>query len=73
MQAKKSALEIAHLYIVENTLGLVKIGIAGNPAKRIKSLEAASGLPITLRHISPPCLRCRELEAAMHRHIGGAK
>jgi prophage antirepressor-like protein len=69
MQAKTSALEIAHLYIVENTLGLVKIGIAGNPAKRIKSLEAASGAPITRQHISPPCLRCRELEAAMHRHF----
>jgi prophage antirepressor-like protein len=64
-----SALDIAHLYIVENSLQLVKIGIAGNPAKRIKALEANSGAPIIRRHISDPCLKCRDLEATMHRHF----
>lgn len=69
MQSQTPAPEIAHVYIVENSLGLIKIGIAGNPGKRIRTLEVASGAPIVRRHISPPNQQARELEAALHRHF----
>jgi prophage antirepressor-like protein len=61
----QSTQQLAHVYIVENSLGLIKIGIANNPAKRFKAISANSGLPITRHHESPLCLNYQSVEKAL--------
>lgn len=56
---------LAHVYVIENTLGVVKVGIATNPAKRFKAITASSGLPIVQSHLSPLCLNYLAVEKAL--------
>jgi len=56
---------LAHVYVIENTLGVVKVGIATNPAKRFRAITASSGLPIVQSHLSPLCLNYLAVEKAL--------
>jgi len=49
----KKSLSVAQVYVIQNEIGLVKIGFANKPDKRIDSIAANSGLKITARHVSP--------------------
>lgn len=63
MQNPKNSL--AYVYVIENSLGVVKVGIATNPAKRFKAITASSGLPIVQSHLSPLCLNYLAVEKAL--------
>lgn len=56
---------LAYVYVIENSLGVVKVGIATNPAKRFKAITASSGLPIVQSHLSPLCLNYLAVEKAL--------
>lgn len=58
---------VTHVYIIENELGLIKIGFANNPAKRFKSIESASGFQIVKQFISFPSVQSPDIEHALHR------
>ncbi|OAD18939.1 hypothetical protein THIOM_005453 [Candidatus Thiomargarita nelsonii] len=40
-----SNIELLHVYVLRNQFQLIKIGIASNVAKRIKNIQANSGVP----------------------------
>jgi phage anti-repressor protein len=61
--------ELAHIYAVQNELGLVKIGFAHNPAKRFKTIEANSGLKIVESYVSPVCFNFAEIEKSLHNQF----
>jgi len=56
---------LAYVYVIQNSLGIVKIGIANNPTKRFKAISANSGLPVTAFHLSPLCLNYQAVEKAL--------
>lgn len=66
---QKQTQQLAHIYAIQNELGLVKIGFAHNPDKRFKSIEASSGLKITASYVSPVCFNFAEIEKALHNQF----
>ena len=62
----QSTQNLAHVYVIKNELGLVKIGFATNPQKRFASIESSSGLKIVDSYVSPICFNYAEIEKALH-------
>lgn len=59
-----------HIYIFENTLfPIVKIGMSDNPAKRLTTIESASGFPLKLAYESTPVIRPGIVEALIHKKL----
>lgn len=69
----KKSLSVAQVYVIQNEIGLVKIGFANKPDKRIDSIAANSGLKITARHVSPPCFNFTDVEKQLHQHFSHAR
>lgn len=69
----KKSLSIAQVYVIQNELGLVKIGFANKPDKRIDSIAANSGLKIVNRHVSPPCFNFTDIEKQLHQYFSHAR
>lgn len=69
----KKSLSVAQVYVIQNELGLVKIGFANKPDKRIDSIAANSGLKIVNRHVSPPCFNFTDVEKQLHQHFSHAR
>ncbi len=61
--------ELSHVYVIEDENGHIKIGIAGNVAKRISSIDTASAYEITNQYESPSCANARKIEKAAHKHF----
>jgi hypothetical protein len=61
--------ELSHVYVIEDENGHVKIGIAGNVAKRISSIDTASAYEIINRYESPSCANARKIEKTAHKHF----
>jgi len=57
----------SQVYIMENELGLVKIGYSNNPEKRKKTIKNNSGLKITRQYNSEPCSNYKIIEKALHK------
>lgn len=55
-----------YVYVMKSTSGLVKIGVSKNVLSRLKTLEASSGLGITLVKTFGPLRRAIGLERASH-------
>lgn len=70
---KPQSLSVAQVYVIQNELGLVKIGFANKPDKRIDSIAANSGLKIVNRHVSPPCFNFTDVEKQLHQHFSHAR
>jgi len=68
----KKSLSVAQVYVIQNEIGLVKIGFANKPDKRIDSIAANSGLKIIARHVSPPCFNFTDVEKQLHQHFSHA-
>lgn len=66
-------LSVAQVYVIQNEIGLVKIGFANKPDKRIDSIAANSGLKIVNRHVSPPCFNFNNVEKQLHQHFSHAR
>lgn len=66
-------LSIAQVYVIQNEIGLVKIGFANKPNNRIDSIAANSGLKIIRRHVSPPCFNFADIEKQLHQHFSYAR
>ena len=60
---------VAHVYIIENEIGLVKIGFASHPSKRFKAIESASGLRIIKQYVSFPSVQSTDLEHQLHQQF----
>ncbi len=60
---------IGQVYIIENELGLVKIGISSKPERRIKEIANASGLNITKKYFSKPCDNFAKIEKKLHEEF----
>jgi len=69
----KKSLSVAQVYVIQNEIGLVKIGFANKPDKRIDSIAANSGLKIIARHVSPPCFNFTDIEKQLHQHFSFAR
>lgn len=72
MSAKKS-LAVAQVYVIQNELGLIKIGFAHNINSRIESIANNSGLKIVTRHVSPPCFNYADVEKQLHQQFSYAR
>ena len=57
--------ELAYVYVVQNALGLVKVGVTVNPLTRFKTIENNSGLAIIKHYVSPACANSRNIESAL--------
>lgn len=66
-------LSIAQVYVIQNEIGLVKIGFANKPNNRIDSIAANSGLKIIRRYISAPCFDFADIEKQLHQHFSYAR
>ncbi len=55
-----------YVYLIENQLGLHKIGISLNPLKRFKTISLNSGLSVVKYHLSPLCFNARSIEQQLH-------
>jgi len=73
MQPTSKSLSVAQVYVIQNEIGLVKIGFANKPDKRIDSIAANSGLKVTARHVSPPCFNFTDIEKQLHQHFSHAR
>ena len=60
---------LGQVYVIENELGLVKIGISSKPERRIKEIANASGLKITKKYFSEPCYEFAQIEKKMHHYF----
>jgi len=58
--------ELLHVYILEDENSIIKIGIAGNVAKRIKAIDNATAYKITRHYESPSCVNAAQIEKAAH-------
>jgi hypothetical protein len=58
-----------HVYILESEEGPVKIGISGDPEKRVREISLASGRRFTRVFISPKVSRNAEIEAMLHQRF----
>lgn len=65
-------LSIAQVYVIQNEIGLVKIGFTNKPNNRINSIAANSGLKIIRRYISAPCFDFADIEKQLHQHFSYA-
>jgi phage anti-repressor protein len=70
---QKPTQQLAHVYAIQNELGLVKIGYAHNPAKRFKAIEANSGLKLVESYVSPVCFNFAEIEKSLHNQFAGVR
>ena len=61
--------ELLHVYVIEDEHNTVKIGVAGNVAKRINAIDQATAYQIINRYESPSCINAREIEKAAHKHF----
>lgn len=57
------------VYVIENELGLVKIGISSKPERQIKEIANASGLNITKKYFSKPCDNFAKIEKKLHEEF----
>jgi len=64
-----SNVELLHVYVLKNQFQFIKIGIAGNVAKRIKVIQANSGIPIIQHYESPSCVNAAQIEKTAHEHF----
>lgn len=58
---------LSHVYIVEFSDGLVKVGISQNPSSRLRTLETQRGLLITRKKISTATLNASRIEHSLHK------
>jgi len=70
---QKPTQQLAHVYAIQNELGLVKIGYAHNPANRFKTIETNSGLKIVKSYVSPVCFNFAEIEKSLHHQFAGVR
>ncbi len=61
MQAAK------HIYVMESEIGLIKLGIANDPASRLKTIQGATGIRLALAHATEARRDARAVEAAAHK------
>jgi len=61
--------EPGYVYVIENELGLVKIGQDKKPKKRIADIESFSGLRMTHQYISPSCFNFEAIEQALQKRL----
>lgn len=64
-----SSPEYSYVYVIEDEHGTVKIGIAGNPEKRINTIDKSIPYQIINKYKSPVCTNAREIEKAAHKHF----
>lgn len=64
-----SSPEYSYVYIIEDEHNTVKIGIAGNPEKRINTIDKSIPYRIINKYKSPVCTNAREIEKATHKHF----
>lgn len=58
------------LYVVATSrAGPVKVGIAVDPKRRVRTLECAIGARLRMVWVSPPCAAARDVEALAHRRM----
>ena len=55
------------LYVMGSTIGLTKIGIAQDPCARLRTIQGAAGIRLSLVHSSDKTLDARAIEAAAHK------
>lgn len=58
---------LAYVYVIQNALGLVKVGVTVNPLTRFKSIENSSGLAIIKHYVSSACTNAKGIESALLR------
>jgi hypothetical protein len=61
--------ELLHVYVIEDENHIVKIGIAGNVAKRISAINQATAYQIVNQYESPSCANARKIEKAAHEYF----
>lgn len=61
--------ELLHVYVLEDENSIIKIGIAGNVAKRIKAIDNATAYKITRHYESPSCANAAKIEKTAHKHF----
>lgn len=61
------------VYVIENEIGLIKIGTSINPGKRIKTIEGQTGLSITNKFLSPKCSNYYFIERVLHKRFDEAR
>ena len=60
---------LGHVYVIEDENGFVKIGVATNVAKRLKSINTSSAYKIVNTYKSPSCVTPYKIEKAAHLHF----
>lgn len=55
------------LYVMGSTIGLTKIGISDDPSARLRTIQGASGIRLSLVHSSDKTQDARAIEAAAHK------
>jgi predicted GIY-YIG superfamily endonuclease len=64
----KSIVGKNYVYVLENEMGLVKIGISDNPYQRFTTIENASGCRIIKYYVSSEIDNNYEIEQHMHKY-----
>lgn len=57
------------LYIIETSVGHVKVGISGSPADRLRVLTSSGGYNILNYYVTDPVLRCKSMEQKILREF----
>ena len=61
------------VYVIEREDGLIKIGIASKPDKRVKTLSLQGGFNIVKQHFTEQCADARTIENALHKAFADNK
>lgn len=61
--------KLGHVYIVDNGLGMVKIGRTINPERRIRAIETQTGIELKNTYVSPKCSNYESLEITAHKEF----
>lgn len=61
------------LYVMGSAIGLTKIGISDDPSARLRTIQAASGIRLSLVHSSDKTANARSIEAAAHKLLASKR